>query len=225
MATTVLDLFAGEGGAAMGYMLAGFDTIGIDNSERALKRYPGTFTIETDWQDGLNWALDVFGDEIALIHASPPCQKYSILAKLHPEIEYPDLILPVLEALIATGKPYVIENVPGAPLINPFMLCGSMFDLETDWPAHGRVGLKRHRLFESTIPVPVVEQCLCRDIYNVPVYGHNPGGNRTNLRGLGYAQAAREVMQINWMTRDGLCEAIPPAYTEYIGNHVPWLVS
>jgi DNA (cytosine-5)-methyltransferase 1 len=211
----VVDLFCGEGGAAKGYADAGFDVVGVDLDARALRRYPFP-AITADWRTGLDYWLAV--RRVDLIHASPPCQHYSVLGSTYNRAKYPDLVGPVREALIATGKPYVIENVPGAPLINPVMLCGSMFGRVTDWPGKGKVGLKRHRLFESTFPVASPGPCSCRELLNVPVYGHGAGGNRQKLRGRGCANAAREVMGIDWMTRDGLDQAIPPVFTEYIGN-------
>lgn len=210
----VIDLFCGEGGAGKGYSNAGFYVKGYDTDERALRRYPFDSAL-CDWREGLKgWLFD----RCDLIHASPPCQKYSVLHKLHPERDYPDLIGLVREALIVTGYPYVIENVPGAPLINPVTLCGSHFDRATEWPGIGKVGLKRHRLFETSFPVAQPGPCRCRELLSVPVYGHGAGGNRAKLKGPGCAQAAREVMGIDWMTRHGLNQSIPPVYTEYIGR-------
>jgi DNA (cytosine-5)-methyltransferase 1 len=83
-----------------------------------------------------------------VIHASPPCQAHSTLGSLWKDREHPDLVAPTRELLKASGLPYVIENVVGAPLENPVMLCGSTFGLG----ANGRQ-LRRHRLFESNVPI------------------------------------------------------------------------
>lgn len=118
----LLDLFCGAGGAAMGYHRAGFEVTGIDINPQP--HYPFKFI----QADAMTYPLGGFD----CYHASPPCQRYSILTRgLHQDrIEnYPDLIAPIRDRLLHTGKPYVIENVEGARklLINPVKLCGTMF--------------------------------------------------------------------------------------------------
>jgi DNA (cytosine-5)-methyltransferase 1 len=112
----------------------------------------------------------------------------------------------------------VIENVPGSPLVDPVMLCGSMFRLATEFPPHGKVGLQRHRLFESSVPLTAPGPCD-HELPALRVFGHGCPGN-SDLKGPGYAQASRDVMGIDWMTRDQLDEAIPPAYSEHVGRQL-----
>jgi hypothetical protein len=109
----------------------------------------------------------------------------------------------------------VLENVEGASLINPVTLCGSMFGLRAEFPGHGTVGLRRHRLFESSAPLTAPGPCR-HGLPALRVFGHGRAGN-SDLSGPGYAQASRDAMGIWWMTRDQLNEAIPPAYAEHVG--------
>lgn len=122
----------------------------------------------------------------------------------------------VRDALFAFGKPYVIENVPGCPLLDPVMLCGSMFGLGANFPPHGRMELRRHRLFESNLPLSAPGPCAHR-YTALRVFGHGRPGNSA-LTGPGYARASRDAMGTAWMSREALDEAIPPAYTEHIGQ-------
>ena len=208
----LLDLFCCAGGAGAGYSKAGFEVVGVDIKPQ--QRYPLPF-IQAD-------ALTLDPKFIALfdaIHASPPCQSYSDLAKRNRNAdEWPRLIDPVRDMLIRSGLPYVIENVEGAPLRNPVMLCGTMFK-----------GLRviRHRLFETNFPLltpphgkhPLVHTFDkrksqygktddMRDFVSV-----NGGGNCT-------VAAARDAMGIEWMTKNELNEAIPPVYTKFIGEQL-----
>lgn len=207
----MLDLFCGAGGAAWGYHQAleelgiNHEIVGVDIAPQ--KRYPFTFV----QADALLY-LAQHGGEYDFIHASPPCQRYSKARPLAKR-DYPELIVPVREALIKTGKAYCIENVPGAPLINPTLLCGTMFGLE----------LYRHRLFETSHEIDFRWD-----------YGH--GRTQDKLYGKqrkqdivmvcgneqykGYRERAQKAMGIDWMTADELSEAIPPAYTEYIGRQM-----
>ena len=210
----LLDLFSGGGGAAEGYRRVGFRVIGVDieDHSRAFARIGCEFHRMT-WEMG----LAKFGHLAAAVHASCPCQRYSRASICRPGLaeRYPDLIAPVRAALRAVGKPYVIENVEGAPLIDPLMLCGSMFGLRAEFPGHGTVGLQRHRLFESDVPLTAPGACR-HELPALRVFGHGRPGN-SDLTGPGYAQASRDVMGIWWMTRDQLNEAIPPAYAEHVG--------
>jgi DNA (cytosine-5)-methyltransferase 1 len=203
----LLDLFCGAGGAAVGYHRAGFDVTGVDIEPQP--HYPFDF----HQADALTFPLDGFD----VVHASPPCQRWSTSTKrwngragLHP-----DLIEPTRVLLRSLGVPYVIENVPGAPLITPVRLCGSSFGL----------GVRRHRLFETSFPllVPPCAHGTQPPRYRVyahgrwylspvaPVYGHGDGKA---------GDAWGEAMQIGGMTRAELAQAIPPAYTEHIGRQL-----
>src|ERR1017187_7154249 len=131
----VLDLFCKAGGCSMGYSMAGMECVGVDIEPQ--KHYPFEFF----QADALKVLRDRrFVDTFDVIHASPPCQCYSVTKHLSSG-KHPDLVGPVRELLIATGKPYIIENVVGAPLLHPVRLCGSSFGLD----------LRRHRLFESNL--------------------------------------------------------------------------
>ena len=175
----------------------------------------------------MTWEMGLakFGHLASAVHASPPCQRYSRASICRPGLaeRYPDLIAPVRTALQATGKPYVIENVEGAPLLDPVMLCGSMFGLRAEFPCHGTVGLQRHRLFESNVPLAAPAGCR-HELPALRVFGHGCPGN-SDLTGPGYAQASRDVMGIWWMTRDQLNEAIPPAYAEHVGLQLMTVVT
>ncbi len=203
----LLDLFCGAGGCSMGYHRAGFDVVGVDHKPQP--RYPFAFV----QGDALEY-LAAHGREFDAIHASPPCQRYSVLAAMHPERDYPDLLDPTRELLLSIGCPWVIENVETAPMEsemtlfgNGVILCGSMFGLGVE-----RGYLRRHRCFETSFPV---DQPRCQHQgVAVGVYGH--GGHSGKHRML-YRKEASEAMRIDWMTRDEMTQAIPPAYTEWIG--------
>ena len=208
----LLDLFCCAGGASVGYSRAGFDVIGIDIKPQP--NYPFPF-IQTD-------ALKLDPKFIALfdaIHASPPCQSYSDLAKRNGNgHEWPRLVEPVREMLIKSGLPYVIENVDGAPLLNAVVLCGTMFP-----------GLRvlRHRLFEANFPIvapkhgphPKVHTFDKRKSHfgktdDMKDFVQVTGGGNCSIA------AARDAMGIDWMTKNELNESIPPAYTELVGRQL-----
>ncbi len=214
----LLDLFCGAGGAGEGYRRAGFDVLGVDI--RPMPRNPHTFI----QGDALEY-LEAHGHEFDAIHASPPCQGYSSLRAMHPGRTYPMLIEPVRELL---------KNVPGAPLQtysdlfgnHGVMLCGSMFGLGVD-----RGYLRRHRNFETSFPV---EQPHCQhptETAVMGIYGEAVRLNGKSIRAVGvygrgghsgkhrmlYKDEASAAMDITWMNRDEMCQAIPPAYTEFIG--------
>jgi DNA (cytosine-5)-methyltransferase 1 len=209
MRPRLLDLFCCEGGAAVGYHRAGFDVVGVDITPQP--RYPFEMVVA----DAL--ALDPeFIAGFDAVHASPPCQAYSDLAKRNGNAhEWPTLIEPVRHRLQASGVPYVIENVEGAPLIDPVTLCGTMFD-----------GLRviRHRLFESNVPLatpphpphPLVFTHDKRKTHygmldqNTAFVQVTGGGNCTVAN-------KRDAMGMPWASGRGCNEAIPPAYTEWIG--------
>ena len=203
----VLDLFCGAGGASMGYNLAGFDVTGVDVKHG--KRYPFTYwrmSIENVTQDTLS--------QFDLIHASPPCQTFSITKNLRiaqgKSTDKVDWLPFTRELLIKSGKPYIIENVPGAPLIDPVLVCGSAFGLK----------VRRHRLFESNLKL-VGTQCSHKSQGRpVGVYGSMkdeiPNGGKTAQT----LDEARQAMGIDWMLWGELVEAIPPAYTKYLGKQI-----
>jgi DNA (cytosine-5)-methyltransferase 1 len=205
----LLDLFCGAGGAAMGYHRAGFDVVGVDIVPQP--HYPFLFV----QGDALDYLRLVDLDRYDAIHASPPCQAYSqgknIWHTRLPRERHPDLVGPTRGLLKATGLPYVMENVVGAPLTNYVTLCGDMFGL----------GVKRHRLFETSFMVwnPPVCRSDHPDFF-VSVFG---GGAKAKKKGNGFPKTniiherAQKAMGIDWMNRDEMSQAIPPAFTEWIG--------
>lgn len=218
----ILDLFSGAGGAAMGYHRAGFDVVGVDIAPQP--NYPFEF-VQADALDYLRGLherpLPVWYDAI---HASPPCQAFTAYQRTGNVGSYPDLIHPVRELLRQTGLPYVIENVVGAPLEDPVLICGTMFDPPME--------VQRHRLFEANWPLqppawPCRHKLNGRDRY--------PGGRSRQRTGSsrGLVRATVEIgswdipldvqqraMGVDWMTLEELSEAIPPAYTEFIGSQL-----
>ena len=213
----LLDLFCGAGGCSVGYHRAGFDVVGVDINP--MPRYPFPFVLgdAIDFLQRLTergYALQADGKKMYLrdfdaFGASPPCQGYSktrtITGKTHPL-----LIEPTREALRKTGKPYVIENVPGAPLINPVVLVGSMFGLRT----------MRPRLFECSFEMPFV-------LAPPPAARHAEMGRKPRpgeyVHVVGHVTDmayCKQAMGIDWMNREELAEAIPPAYTQYIGRYL-----
>jgi DNA (cytosine-5)-methyltransferase 1 len=236
----LLDLFCGAGGASMGYYRAGFDVIGVDI--KPMPRYPFTF-IQADAMELLDWLRlggttnDARSDFVvgwgyrlksfAAVHASPPCQAYSTgtnNTRKHGKI-YPHLIEPVRERLADLGMPYVVENVPQAPLVEPVTLCGSQFGLRAELPGYGPVGLRRHRCFESNWLLPDAG-AHDHSLRSVTVTGHgSTSGNRKTLGMDVPIAVCREIMGIDWMNRNQLGESIPPAYTEYVGGHLMQYIS
>lgn len=201
----LLDLFCCEGGAGMGYALAGFEVVGVDIAPQP--KYP----FEFHQADALEF-LREHGNEFDAIHASPPCQAHSSTQRIRGN-EHPDLIEPTRDELKRNGVPWVIENVPGAPLLSPVVLCGSMFGLP----------LRRHRLFETSFPVPMPPLCdhsgPAITIIGHGVYDSRLGVRHKGAKSLGY-QAARDAMNTPWMSWDKLSQAIPPAYTEWLGREL-----
>ncbi len=220
----LLDLFCGAGGCSVGYHRAGFDVVGIDIKPQPCYPFPfilgdaldilaHMLTGECFLASDDNWYGLV--DFVALA-ASPPCQRYTVGRKIHASgARHPALVGPTRALLLATGKPWVIENVVGAPLQNPITLCGTMFGLR----------VFRHRLFESSFSLLALAH---------PPHDGNTGshdGFSTLARGRnGYicvvghnfrrVEGAR-AMGIDWMqTRDKLAQATPPAFTEYVGRQL-----
>jgi DNA (cytosine-5)-methyltransferase 1 len=210
----LLDLYSCAGGAAMGYSRAGFEVVGVDLV--AQPRYPFEFVQGDALEEG---ARLLATGEFAAVHASPPCQIHSTMTKRHgPEqvATHPALVAPTRELLQASGLPYVIENVVGAPLLEPMLLCGSMFGLGLR-PARP-VYLQRHRLFESPVFMWPPAPCA-HDGTALAVYGHPGGSSKRDPRAaFGSTDEWRTAMGIEWMVGNELAEAIPPAYTEWIGH-------
>lgn len=206
----LLDVFCCQGGASAGYEAAGFEVTGVDLAPqpRYAKRFPGRFV----QADALEFIRE-HGHEFDAIHASPPCQAYSLTQRIRGR-EHPDLIGPTRQALEATGRPWVIENVPDAAgeLRSPVVLCGAAFGLRT----------YRHRLFEAGGGL-VLEQP-----------GHAPHTEPTVKMGRPLKEGdfyhavgnfsnvpyVRRDMGVEWMTRDGIRECIPPAYARWVGERL-----
>jgi DNA (cytosine-5)-methyltransferase 1 len=221
----ILDLFCGAGGCTKGYQEAGFYVVGVDLKPQP--NYCGDEFYREDaialLESGAAWVPD--GDwHVALpvesvfdaIHASPPCQAYTVYGnnKEHVRDGHPELIEPVRELLRAAGLPYVIENVPGAPLRDPIQLCGTSFP---------PLEVRRHRLFESNLPLmalPCNHGRLTERKY--PGSSNRPNGRTVCNIGewrvpLGQQQKA---IGIDWMSVPELSQAIPPAYTRFIGEQL-----
>lgn len=207
-----LDLFCGAGGASMGLWRAGFDVIGVDIKRQP--RYPFPFI----QADALNPPFDL--SVFDFIWASPPCQAHSNVTGRNRRNarRYPDLIEATRAMLAASGVVHVIENVPGAPLVNQIQLCGSSFGLD----------VRRHRIFEPcgffmleppcahehqrprfrSLDSRMVARGTMASV--VGVHGH--------LNYSGDFELRCSAMGIDWMKTDELSQAIPPAYSEFIGR-------
>jgi len=203
----LLDLFCGAGGAAMGYWRAGFDVVGVDIKPQ--KHFPFQFV----QGDALQPPVDL--RKFSAIHASPPCQAHSSLRWMHNAKQHEDLIPATRALLRSSGLPYVIENVLGAPLFAPTCLCGTMFCLGVEGAE-----LRRHRLFESSV---LLLSPTCRHVCErvIGVYGGHGRERRRTVNTQDFSIGARrEAMGIDWMTGAELSQAIPPAYTEFIGRQL-----
>jgi DNA (cytosine-5)-methyltransferase 1 len=196
----LLDLFCGAGGAAVGYHRAGFDVVGVDN--RPQPRYPFEFV----QADAMTYPLDGYD----AVHASPPCQDHSDLSARVGVHGTGWMLQAILDRLETWGGAYVVENVESAPLPEALILCGASFGLGTN----GRT-LRRHRRFHSNLFL-MGPGCACSNRI-VGVYGTGGGGQMTR----GYKATLAEAhaaLGIDWMNRDEISQAIPPAYTQYIGE-------
>jgi len=210
----LLDLFCGAGGASDGYVRAGWDVLGVDKEPQP--NYPYPF-VQADALEALR-DYD-FVTEFDAIHASPPCQSFSAYRRKGHGVGagYPDLIPWTRRGLIAAGLPWVIENIPRAPLRDPVTLCGSMFGLD----------VRRHRLFESSEALTAPP---CNHAAQMP--GRFPGA--TNRKPNSRATVEVGVWRIpldvqkramgidREITLRELSEAIPPTYTEYIGEQLAY---
>lgn len=201
----LLDLFCCAGGASRGYELAGFDDIlGVDLYPQP--HYPYAF-LQADVLV-LNQLVDLASFD--LIHASPPCQGYSETQRIRNN-KHPMLIDPVRAILRASGKPYIIENVVGAPLLNPILLCGTMFGIRT----------YRHRLFECSFPIRTPDH-PAHQARQAKMGRPVQDGEFMHVVGNMHSpHIAREIMGTPWMNRQEMAQALPVCYTEYIGKE--WL--
>jgi DNA (cytosine-5)-methyltransferase 1 len=218
----LLDLFCGAGGCSVGYHRAGFDVVGVDINPQP--NYPFEF-VQADALEYLQMAHDLLVDDLGFdaIHASPPCQAHTGMSNRWrghggKADEHVDLIPATRQLLLDSGLPYVIENVPGAraSLCAPFVLMGEMFGL----------GVHRPRLFETNWmllgpPKPAPDPA------SIGVYGKHHDGrllwerkDGSQQRAASSLQQARDAMGIDWMEWRELSEAIPPAYTEFIGQQL-----
>ena len=187
----------------MGYHRAGFEVVGVDIKPQP--KYP----FEFHQADALIFPLEGFD----AIHASPPCQFATKAAQQWRNAgrKYPDLLTPTRARLKALGTPYVIENVPGAPMEDPIMLNGAMFGLQ----------VKRDRLFEANWPMP--EFLLPTQVPPTKMgrpFSHRRDGTFWPVGHFSGVKEAQEKMGIDWMGQKDLAQAIPPAYTEYIGKYL-----
>ena len=219
----LLDLFCGGGGAGKGYVDAGFEVVGVDIKQR---NYPYDF-IQGD-------VMEILEDEdfiksFDFLHSSPPCQYYSRLKYLSGNVEewesnHVDLIAPVREKLKyykeKYGIEYIIENVEGAPLINPIKLCGSQFD---------NMFTQRPRLFESSIELREldikVSSMGTSKLGTISENGTVSICGKRNLQGLNAEQTRLYYCialggDCQWMTLEELTQCIPPQYTKYLGNQI-----
>lgn len=189
----------------MGYYRAGFDVVGVDIEPQP--DYPFEFVQADVFNVVLNWRTFDLG------HASPPCQRWT---KGRRRTDHPDLIVPIRNLLVKVGLPFVIENVPQAPIRQDLMLCGSMFNME----------IQRHRHFEIhgfRVPQPSdTHSWKAGRPHTVTGHADGPKGMfRKQQKYLGFRNVkhAQELMQMPWVkTSEGITEAIPPAYTEFIGK-------
>jgi DNA (cytosine-5)-methyltransferase 1 len=208
MRPRLLDLFCGAGGCAVGYHRAGFDVVGVDLNPQP--RYP--FEFHRD--DALDF-LWLYGREFDAIHASPPCQAYTVGRHIHDSGDrHPDLVAPTRQGLERWGRPWVMENVPSSPLRSPATLCGLMFGLK----------VIRHRLFEASFLLmspphprhPKGELTGSCKGYSTGAHGYVTVAGNNFVR-----EAGAKAMGIDWgMTRRELANAIPPAFTEFVGRQL-----
>jgi DNA (cytosine-5)-methyltransferase 1 len=213
----ILDLFCKAGGCSVGYHLTGFNVEGVDIE------YQPNYPFKFHQMDAMEFLQTEDLSRFDVIHASPPCQGYSKIQSLGAARngsykEHPDLVGPVRELLIKTGKPYVIENVAGSPLRDYIMLCGSMFDLK----------VYRHRWFESNLMLFAPPHLPHQDSTPSAGNGLSPKGF-ISVCGTGGVKGmkAGEILEywsmamgIDWMNRKELAQAIPPVFTEWIGTQL-----
>ncbi len=200
MKPRLLELFCKAGGATKGYQMAGFYVVGVDKDPQP--RYCGDEFYQADAFE----YIEAHHKDFDVFHASPPCQRYSRCTPVDKRDNHPDHLMYIRMDMIDTGKPWVLENVVGAAhmMFRPFMLCGTHFGLK----------IFRHRLFEVNPRFPVMLPQCKHDF--VPVCITGTSGRKTG-RVENTVSECREASGIDWMTRKELDEAIPPAYTHWIG--------
>lgn len=216
----LLDLYCKAGGAAVGYARAGFEVFGVDIEPQP--RYPFEFA----QYDAIEYLKNADLSEFAAIHASPPCQAHTRAQYLSRARnggnygDHKDFIAATRELLERSGKPYIIENVVGAPLKNPLSLCGTQFK---------NLYTQRQRIFESNIELQPPETPPQRK--KTPTAGNGFGEDgfiaicgSGGVRGMNAKQIVLywgfALGGIDWMNRAELAEAIPPAYTEFLGKQI-----
>ncbi len=200
-----LDLFCGAGGATKGLQMAGYHVTGID-----IETQPKYCGDDFRRADAMTWGTYEYLHGFDLIWASPPCQAYSHLTPKKARENHPSLIRSVQDRLRNCRTPYVIENVAGAKLelLNPVMLCGTMFGLRC----------QRHRFFESSFTIEITMRC---NHGTPPLLVTTASAASRAIRSPGNYKSVRNAplaYGIDWMDFRGLKEAIPPAYAEFIGK-------
>jgi DNA (cytosine-5)-methyltransferase 1 len=210
-----LDLFCGAGGAMRGLQQAGFHVVGVDLHPQP--NYCGDVFVQ---MDALEYLKTADLSQFDFIHASPPCQRFTSMRHAPGTKAHPDLITPTRELFERSGKPYCIENVEGAPLINPTTLCGSMFGLRAPDGAE----LRRHRLFETSFPL-LAPPCTHGKGPVIGVYGahvrnrRRPAGFNRSGSNRPWAHAFIAMgAPVGSMTLAELSEAIPPAYSQFVAE-------
>lgn len=211
MRPRLLDLYCCQGGAAMGYARAGFDVTGVDIVPQP--RYPFTFI----QADALEYLAE-HGSEYDAIHASPPCQDHSALKSFIKPHGTGWMLRATIDVLSTMDQPYVVENVDGADLDGFYriVLCGSAFGLGAVCDDGIYRQLQRHRQFVTN--VAMMQPGCSHAGPTIGVYGHGPQRGKRGFGG--NAREAAEALGIDWMTRDGLSQSIPPTYTAYIGGQL-----
>jgi DNA (cytosine-5)-methyltransferase 1 len=210
----LLDLFCGAGGCTKGYQEAGFYVVGVD-----IEPQPNYCGDEFTQDDALFWLRNADLSSFDAIHASPPCPRFSTVTPKGARDRHPDLIAATRGLLEECGVPYVIENVVGSPLIDPVQLCGSSFGLD----------VRRHRLFESNVRIDAPP---CDHSWQTPRFQSldkrmadrgqfaSVVGVHGNCNYAGELELRERAMGIDWMTNAELTQAIPPAYTRFIGTQL-----
>lgn len=244
----MLDVCCCEGGATVGYQRAGFRVYGIDLFiDYTRKRYPApAYTGDAvmalrillagkrlpfiDADNTVEWLTL---RDFSAIHASPPCQKHSIATSAIDRDSYPDLIGPIRDLCQETGLPYIIENVVGAPLLNPVLLCGCMFNLTAPDDDGLPLRMERPRLFESNRTLTAPRPCyhdptvwVAGSYGGARKQGTTPAERRHNAKHVrkgGYVpsiQVQQRLLGIDWMTQKGMHQSLPPVYTEWLGGQL-----
>jgi DNA (cytosine-5)-methyltransferase 1 len=199
----LLDAYSGAGGAARGYQLAGFHVVGVDVAPQP--RYAGD---EFYVGDAIEF-IRRHGRAFDAIHASPPCQAHTKCRALWGRT-YADLIPQTRAALVGSGRPYVVENVEDAPLLSPIVLCGTMFGLK----------VYRHRKFESSVFLMAPPHPKRHPVKMPRANTPGPDGYICVAGHFSPLAVGRAAMGIPWMGRDELSQAIPPAYSEFVGRQL-----